>query len=40
MAQWVLQDAVLRLLQVEADQLPGILEDLDATIIELEEMAP
>jgi multiple sugar transport system substrate-binding protein len=38
--QWVLQDAVYRLLQADASELPEILEELDAIIKELEEMAP
>ncbi len=43
-AQWVLQDAVWRLFQIEAGQvseaLPNILIELDATINELEAMTP
>jgi len=34
--QWVLQDGFYRLLQGEADDLPTILEEVDALVAELE----
>jgi hypothetical protein len=34
--QWVLQDGFYRLLQGERDDLPRILEDVDALVAELE----
>jgi len=39
-AQWVLQDAFMRVLQSDADQIPDILEELDRLISELEGVAP
>lgn len=36
--QWVLQDGFYRLLQGEADQLPTILEEVDAMVAELEAL--
>jgi ABC-type glycerol-3-phosphate transport system substrate-binding protein len=38
--QWVLQDAVYRMLQSDADQIVPILQELDGTISELEGMDP
>jgi multiple sugar transport system substrate-binding protein len=34
-AQWVLQDAVFRILQAESADVPGLIEHLDAMIVEL-----
>jgi ABC-type glycerol-3-phosphate transport system substrate-binding protein len=38
--QWLLQDAALRIFPGEATEIPQILDTLDATINEFEEMAP
>ncbi len=38
--QWVLQDAIYRMLQSDADQIKPILQELDGTITELEGMNP
>jgi len=40
LGRWVLQDAAIRIFQLEADQIPLTLEELDVLIAELEGMAP
>jgi ABC-type glycerol-3-phosphate transport system substrate-binding protein len=39
-AQWLLQDAAIRILPGERSDIPGILETLDGMIEEFEEMTP
>jgi multiple sugar transport system substrate-binding protein/sn-glycerol 3-phosphate transport system substrate-binding protein len=34
-AQWVLQDAAFRILQAESEEVPGLIEQLDAMIVDL-----